>query len=81
MNTYCKKMNVFSIGKVSSMAVRRRLAKKYAGFMILHLEALSIFRSSELKLYLASFMAKMSKRRLMWAIRKTGKTMLTTKRT
>lgn len=73
MNTYCKKINVLSIGSVNRMAVKRRLEKKYAGLMIRHFDDLSIFKRSVLKLCLASRIFKISNLLKIRVIKKTGK--------
>ena len=71
---------MFSIGRVKSMAVSRRRAKKYAGFITLHLLALSIFKRSVLKLYFASLSIRISKLLLTFVIKITGNTIARTKR-
>jgi len=81
MKTYYRKMKVFSIGRVSSNAVRRRRAKKYAGLITRHFDPLSILRRRVLKLFLASFSLSTANRRKMMEIRNTGITIETTKRT
>jgi len=76
MKTYCKKMKVLSIGRVSKHAVISLLKKKYAGTINLIFAFLSILTIIVLNDCLASLILRISNRLNTSATRMIGSTKL-----